>query len=129
MATEPKSKRGVEHVPTKETRNLVKTLAAVGIRHEDIALKLGVAGNTLVKHYRQELDEGRIDANAAIGQTLFQQAKKGNTAAAIFWLKTRARWSEAPQQIAFTDPDGNPVKPPTLADLYVALRAEPTPSE
>jgi hypothetical protein len=25
---------------------------------------------------------------------LFQQAKKGNVAAMIFWLKTRAGWSE-----------------------------------
>ena len=36
----------------------------------------------------------KILANAAIAGTLFSQAKKGNTAAAIFWLKTRARWKE-----------------------------------
>ncbi len=40
------------------------------------------------------LEDGRVDANASIGQTLFQQAKNGNTAAAIFWLKTRANWKE-----------------------------------
>ena len=45
-------------------------------------------------YYQEELDEGRIDANSAIAGTLFQQAKNGNTAAAIFWLKTRARWKE-----------------------------------
>ena len=123
MSKPDKSGRGIEHKPTPEARKLVRALSAVGIRFEDIAIKLGISADTLTRKYRQDLDDGRIDANAAIGQTLFQQAKTGNTTAMIFWLKTRARWSEAPQQIAFTDTDGNPVKPPTLADLYVALRA------
>jgi hypothetical protein len=64
------------------------------VPHEDIALRLKISSDTLVKYYQEELDEGRIDANSAIAGTLFNQAKKGNTAAAIFWLKTRARWKE-----------------------------------
>jgi len=50
------------HEPTEQTRIQVKTLAAVGIRHEDIAIKMGICADTLTKYYRQELDEGRIDA-------------------------------------------------------------------
>ena len=86
--------QGKEHIPTEETMKLVRTLAAVGITYEDIASKLEINADTLVKYYRKELDDGRIDANASIGQTLFQQAKNGNTSAAIFWLKTRAKWKE-----------------------------------
>ena len=86
--------QGKEHIPTEEHQKLVKTLAAVGITHEDIASKLDISSDTLVKYYKKELDDGRIDANASIAQTLFQQAKNGNTSAAIFWLKTRARWKE-----------------------------------
>jgi predicted transcriptional regulator len=60
----------------------------------DIAHKLGITDDTLRKHYKKELEDGRIDANASIANTLFNQAKKGNMTAAIFWLKTRAGWKE-----------------------------------
>ena len=86
--------QGKEHIPTEETRKLVRTLSAVGIRHVDIGLKLDINDETLRKHYKEELEIGRIDANAQIANTLFQQAKKGNMTAAIFWLKTRAGWKE-----------------------------------
>jgi hypothetical protein len=82
------------HKRTKDTQEQVKRLSALGCPYEDIATRLKISADTLVKYYKDELDEGRIDANAAIAGTLFSQAKKGNTAAAIFWLKTRARWKE-----------------------------------
>lgn len=82
------------HKPTEKDRDTAKRLSALGVPHEDIAKRLKISADTLVKYYGEELDEGRIDANAAIAGTLFAQAKKGNTAAAIFWLKTRARWKE-----------------------------------
>jgi len=86
--------RGVAHKPTDEKRLIVKTLAAVGITHEDIARKLEIDNDTLQKYYKKELDDGRVDANAANGKALYEQAKSGNTPAMIFWLKTRARWKE-----------------------------------
>ena len=86
--------QGIEHIPSEDSRKLVRSLSAVGIRYIDIAQKLDIADDTLRKHYKKELEDGRIDANAQIGNTLFQQAKKGNTTAAIFWLKTRAGWKE-----------------------------------
>jgi hypothetical protein len=98
--------QGKKYTPSDENKKLVKTLAAVGITFEDIATKLEISSDTLVKYYKKELDDGRIDANASIGQTLFQQAKNGNTAAAIFWLKTRARWKET-QSVELSGPDGS----------------------
>ena len=86
--------QGIEHIPSEESRKLVRSLSAVGIRYIDIAQKLDITDDTLRKNYKRELEDGRIDANAQIGNTLFQQAKKGNTTAAIFWLKTRAGWKE-----------------------------------
>ena len=82
------------HKVTLENQELAKRLAALGVPYEDIATRLKISADTLTKYYKEELDDGRIDANAAIAGTLFQQAKKGNTAAAIFWLKTRAKWKE-----------------------------------
>lgn len=101
--------QGSKHKPTDENRKIAKTLAAVGVPHEDIALKLDISADTLVKYYKPELDAGRIDANASIAQTLFQQAKNGNTAAAIFWLKTRARWKET-HTLEHTGTDGQPIR-------------------
>lgn len=86
--------QGVEHTPTEEKRKLVRTLSAVGITYEDIAAKIEISSDTLVKYYKTELTDGRVDANANIGQKLYQQASGGNTQAQIFWLKTRAGWSE-----------------------------------
>lgn len=83
-----------QHVSTVETRKLARALASVGITYEDIASKIGISHETLVKHYKQELADGRIDANAQVAKGLFEQARAGNTAAAIFWLKTRAGWRE-----------------------------------
>jgi transposase len=96
------------HQPTDQTRLQAKTLAAVGIKHEDIAAKIGISADTLVKYYKQELDDGRVDANAQIGKSLYEQAKAGNTAAMIFWLKTRAGWKETQVQ-EHTGPDGTPL--------------------
>jgi hypothetical protein len=101
--------QGVEHIPTEDSRKLVKGLAAVGIRYVDIALKLDITDDTLRKHYKAELELGRIDANAQLGNTLFQQAKKGNTTALIFWLKTRAGWKET-QVNELTGSDGGEIK-------------------
>lgn len=86
--------QGVEHIPDDKSRLLVKSLSSVGVRFVDIAIKLDITDDTLRKHYKKELDDGRIDANASIAQTLFQQAKAGNTTAVIFWLKSRAGWKE-----------------------------------
>lgn len=105
--------QGKKHNPTDEARKLVKSLAAVGIKHVDIASKLDITHETLNKYYKTELDDGRIDANAAIGQTLFQQAKNGNTSAAIFWLKTRAGWKET-NTYEVTGEDGQPLQSPII---------------
>lgn len=82
------------HAPTTEGRDLVRLYASVGVPQDHIALKMGVDGKTLRKWYREELDLGTADANAAVGKTLFNLAVGGNVAACIFWMKARAGWSE-----------------------------------
>ena len=48
------------HQVTPEKQTMVRTLAAVGITHEDIASKLEISADTLVKYYKKELADGRI---------------------------------------------------------------------
>ncbi len=98
------------HLPTETTRNKVYILSTVGTRHEDIATVLSISHDTLVKYYKEELDKGRIEANASVAETLFKQAKEGNTTAMIFWLKSRAKWKETSQHEISGNPDGTPVE-------------------
>ena len=98
------------HLPNADTRNRVYMLSTVGTRHEDIASVLSISHDTLVKYYKEELDKGRIEANASVAETLFKQAKEGNTTAMIFWLKSRARWKESTQHEISGNPDGTPVE-------------------
>jgi DNA-binding XRE family transcriptional regulator len=82
------------HYPTPEQRQLVQLHATVGTTQETIADILGIDSKTLRKHYREELDQSTAKANAQIGGVLFNKAKGGDTAAMIFWMKTRAGWRE-----------------------------------
>ena len=82
--------------PTPEHRALVKSMAGMGIRHEDIAQRVGIRSpKTLRKHFREELDFGSVDANYTVGRTLFKMATRRRPAATIFWMKTRGMAREA----------------------------------
>ena len=98
------------HLATADTRNRVYILSTVGTRHEDIATVLSISHDTLVKYYKEELDKGRIEANASVAETLFKQAKEGNTTAMIFWLKSRAKWKESTQHEISGNADGTPIE-------------------
>jgi DNA-binding transcriptional ArsR family regulator len=87
------------HEPTDATRIIARTLSAYGVTHEDIAAKLEISADTLVKHYKRELDAGRIDANSRVAERLYQiatqkETDKASVTAMMFWLKTRAGWRE-----------------------------------
>jgi glycosylphosphatidylinositol transamidase (GPIT) subunit GPI8 len=79
---------------------MVKMMAALGCRHEDIGRIMDMTPKTLRKHFRNELDTGAIEANNKVVQSLFEMATKGkNTTAAIFWTKARCGWRERPREV------------------------------
>jgi hypothetical protein len=92
----PKTKPS--HEPTKAMRDTVSLHAMVGTPQILIAQVLGIDVKTLRKHYRDELDLALVKANATIGGSLFNKAKGGDTAAQIFWLKTRAGFKEKAEE-------------------------------
>lgn len=83
-------------VPTASERKQVETLSGLGVPVLQIAtlVREGIAADTLLKHFRVELDRGKAKANAKVAQTLFQKATSGDTTAAIWWSKTQMKWSE-----------------------------------
>lgn len=82
--------------PTEEQRRKVKALAGYGVRQRQIAALLGLASTTtLRKHFQEELRLGAVEAKAQMLGTLFKMAHSGcHPTMTMFWLKTRARWSE-----------------------------------
>ena len=77
----------------------VETLAAV-LNHTQIADYFGIDPDTFAAIRKRQPDvfrsykKGKAKAIINIGGNLIKQAKSGNTAAAIFYLKTQAGWRE-----------------------------------
>src|SRR5215472_8917898 len=80
-------------IATDAMREQVGSLAARGVPQEKIAAIIGCDAKTLRKYFRNELDRGMSEADAEIIGALFANAKEGNVAAQIFWVKTRI-WRE-----------------------------------
>ena len=100
------------HKPTDQQRKTVKAMSAYGITQNEICKVIGVSKETLEKHYRDELDRANAEACAKVAENLFRKATgegKEAVTAAIFWLKTRARWKEISVQ-EHTGPDGGPIE-------------------
>ena len=78
-------KRGrPEHVPTRENRNKVMMLLAMGWGNDRIARALHTTAPTLRKHYFSELkfrDEARDRLDSRLVMTLWQQVEGGSVAA------------------------------------------------
>lgn len=94
MAT-PKSGKSKPHEPTVATKAEVSALTSFGNTQEQIAEHLKISVETLVKYYKDELDNSVVRANAKVAAKLFRKATEGeDLSAMIFWLKTRAKWRE-----------------------------------
>ena len=81
-------------------------MTVAGSTQEQICAIIGISHPTLEKHYRHELDTALSVANTTVARSLFEMATKDKVvAAAIFWMKTRARWRET---AAGHDDEGKP---------------------
>ena len=81
--------------PTGKLREQVITLSSNGLPHIQIAPLIGRSSpKTLKKHFREELNIGKIQANAKVAGALYQLALEGNVKEQSFWLKTVGGWQE-----------------------------------
>ena len=100
------------HKPDAANRRQVEAMAGYGVPEVDIARVLRIDPKTLRKHYRDELDGGHVKANAKVAENLFRKATGDgpqSVTAAIFWMKTRARWKETTVS-EVTHDVGDPIK-------------------
>lgn len=103
------------HIADEKTKKQVAMMVGFGITQPQIATILGVSEDTLQRHYRDELDTGAAKANMQVANNLFSIATSkgsGAVAAAIFWMKTRARWREV-DRLEVSGPDGGPIQTET----------------
>ena len=105
-------------VATDAERKQVEALAGVGLPHDQIAalLRDGVCVDVVRDNFAHELKAGKAKASAKIGQTLFNRAIGGETAALIWWTKSQMGWKEK-RDIDVTSSDG------TLTPAVIQLMA------
>jgi hypothetical protein len=87
-----------KYSPTHSERESVAAMAGAGFPQEEIALRIRIAGTTLRRYFRRELDSGAVIFDSSVVANLLQFAsgKKGKGSeqvrAAIFWLQSRRGW-------------------------------------
>jgi len=124
--------------PTQEQRKLVEQLSAFGIRVDEMPAFITdraskpIGRKTLTKHFKNEIEAGRLKANVKVANALYRNATEpsnsaphGNIAAQIFWLKTRCGWSESQPAIASVRASGGVLVVPAgmAVDQWEALAA------
>jgi hypothetical protein len=102
------------HEPTPDNRKKVWMLAGMQVANESIAKFLDIGDETLRKHYSEDIERGRIEANLKVGMKLFEMATgpaelKTTATAAIFWAKTKMGFVET-SRVEQTGKEGGPVE-------------------
>src|SRR5262249_7021693 len=80
--------------PDDKQRQMVERAVGLGITQDRIAHMLGISKVTLEKHFRTELDRGSVSVEFQVGNSLVDQALKGNVNACALYLSHRAGWKE-----------------------------------
>ncbi len=99
------------HIPDETSRKTVMTMIAYGTPQEVIADVLDIDPKTLRKHYAKEIRTATESANAKVAESLFKKAtdsslNSASVTAAIFWMKTRAKWRTTDDEPPPEDADG-----------------------
>jgi len=98
-------------VPTEKDRKQVEAMSGYGVPIEQIAAVAmgGISIESLYTHFREELVLGKSKINGKIGQTLAQKALAGDTAALIWWSKSRMGFREK-VELEHTGSGGGPIQ-------------------
>lgn len=104
--------------PTDSDRKQVEAMSGYGVPIEQIAAVTmgGIGLEAIYNHFREELVAGKAKINAKIGQTLAQKALGGDTAAMIWWSKSRMGFREK-VDLHHSGADGGPIQSETVVIL------------
>lgn len=97
--------------PNEDQIAKIKLYAGLGSTQQQIASMIGISVDTLQRcaetHKAWEL--GQAETIARVAGTLVKKALAGDTASAIFYLKTQAGWRETVRN-EHTGADGGPIQ-------------------
>lgn len=83
------------HKPTDELRKFVSSLVMRGLNQEEIAKRLKICKETLLKHYEHEVYDTKIDMDCKIENLAYEKALSGDWKAIEFYLRCKAGWAPA----------------------------------
>lgn len=87
-----KTVQPLPHVKTSKTIVQVERMVACGLDYSQIAYVLGVSPVQVKADYQEQIDNGTAATVAKVGAALLKQALRGDTNAAQFFLRSRAKW-------------------------------------
>lgn len=76
----------------------IEALAGFGLSVDEIARIYRLEADEIRRAFTHELEAGEAKANVRVAENLYRKATgdgREAVTAAIFWLKTRARWKES----------------------------------
>jgi hypothetical protein len=106
-------------VPTRQDYKTVSAMVSYGITEEKVADVLGIDPKTLRKYFEREIAIAATEANAKMASTLYNKGIAGDVTCMIFWLKTRARWSE---RVIVENPNAVDFDPSDMTDAEIKQR-------
>ena len=111
--------------PTAKARQQVEAMAGVGLPHDQIGalVRDGVCTDVIRQYFAHELKAGKAKASAKIGQTLFNRAIGGETAALIWWTKSQMGWKEK-RAHELTGADGAPLEFAKIERVVIRGKAD-----
>lgn len=121
------------HEPTDVTRGKVQALSQFGIPQDLIAESIGISAPTLRKHYRAEINAGKLTTARAVANNLYQYASgaKGTgsqqVTAGMFWARTQMGWKETVDVNHTVDTDGAAARLAESVRRMLASRASAGP--
>lgn len=96
------------------------------MRHEDIAMALGISHDTLGRHYAAELSEGALARRLEVLNAMHTAAKKGQSSAARVYLEHAPQFAPPPVPAEAAKPAKQPPplgkKDQANADAVTAAR-------
>ena len=97
--------------PTDEEVAKIRLYAGLGSTQEHIATLIGKSVDTLTKNdrTREALAAGKAETLAKVAGALVRKALNGDTASAIFYLKTQGGWKET-NVSEHVGKDGGPIQ-------------------
>lgn len=97
--------------PSPEEIAKVKLYAGLGSTQEQIATMIGKSVDTLTRNplTAKALAEGKAETLAKVAGALVRKALNGDTASAIFYLKTQGGWKETSVQ-ELSGANGDPIQ-------------------